>query len=297
MTAQAGTMQSTTEIRRAARGKRVLFRSLLVILKTSTSAVVFSFIVLFERHVHPLLLVFALLAATGLVAGLVSRSLLKGKHGLLQFLVALTAVFCGLIALNHYSGGVIGISYMTIYNGEFDAQAFIQSGIGILVMVLALSAWRKPTRRQQVQELSPTPRSFRSPELQLEEQQSAADRVRLSPARRAINWFTAQTPHPFVTGGGRRTPASPARGVVSLQGSNHRLRPGTRISTRRSTLLLKRKQPVKFMGAEEHRCPYCLEPVTANDPRGVEICQICHTHHHADCWEVTGVCQVPHANG
>jgi hypothetical protein len=26
----------------------------------------------------------------------------------------------------------------------------------------------------------------------------------------------------------------------------------------------------------------------------VKVCPICHTHHHADCWEVTGTCQVPH---
>jgi hypothetical protein len=23
-------------------------------------------------------------------------------------------------------------------------------------------------------------------------------------------------------------------------------------------------------------------------------CQICHTLHHADCWAITGTCQVPH---
>jgi hypothetical protein len=23
---------------------------------------------------------------------------------------------------------------------------------------------------------------------------------------------------------------------------------------------------------------------------------VCHTRHHADCWSVTGVCQVPHQN-
>jgi hypothetical protein len=52
--------------------------------------------------------------------------------------------------------------------------------------------------------------------------------------------------------------------------------------------------PVRLVGATEHRCPYCLEVVVRNDPRGVKICPICHTHHHADCWAVTGTCQVPH---
>jgi hypothetical protein len=25
-------------------------------------------------------------------------------------------------------------------------------------------------------------------------------------------------------------------------------------------------------------------------------CKICHTLHHADCWAVTGACQIPHLN-
>ena len=52
--------------------------------------------------------------------------------------------------------------------------------------------------------------------------------------------------------------------------------------------------PVRLVGEEEHRCPYCLELVKKKDPRGITVCPICHTQHHADCWAMTGVCQVPH---
>jgi len=52
--------------------------------------------------------------------------------------------------------------------------------------------------------------------------------------------------------------------------------------------------PIRMVGEMEHRCPFCLEVIERNDPRGVRICSICHTHHHADCWAVTGTCQVPH---
>jgi hypothetical protein len=51
---------------------------------------------------------------------------------------------------------------------------------------------------------------------------------------------------------------------------------------------------IRFMGSIEHRCPYCLDVVEPDDPRGIEVCEICHTYHHADCWAVTGMCQVPH---
>jgi hypothetical protein len=272
----------------------VLARTLLVIAKTTISAVVFNFIFLFEREIHPLFLVFALLSATGIVAGTMARRLLKANTRILQYLVALMALFAALFVLNFYTVGVIGISHMTIYYGEIDIDGFIHAGTATLTMLLALAAWRKP---KTVVPQSP-PRSFRAPEMQLEaQQQAAAERVRLSPARRAINWLSSRSAHPFVNGGSRRIPAPPPRGVISISGNNHNRRRITKIRARRSTLLLRNKKQVKFIGAEEHRCPYCLETVAYNDPRGVEICPICQTHHHADCWEVTGVCQVPHANG
>ncbi|MBI5302633.1 MAG: hypothetical protein HY868_10890 [Chloroflexi bacterium] len=46
----------------------------------------------------------------------------------------------------------------------------------------------------------------------------------------------------------------------------------------------------------EERCPYCLDVVKRNDPRGIKVCEVCHTPHHADCWAITGKCQVPHLN-
>jgi hypothetical protein len=57
-----------------------------------------------------------------------------------------------------------------------------------------------------------------------------------------------------------------------------------------------RKPKIQFALVEEHRCPYCLDAVSRNDARGVKECEVCHTLHHADCWAITGVCQVPHLN-
>ncbi|MBI4786154.1 MAG: hypothetical protein HY782_03790 [Chloroflexi bacterium] len=52
----------------------------------------------------------------------------------------------------------------------------------------------------------------------------------------------------------------------------------------------------RIMRVVEDRCPYCLDIVKRNDPRGVQVCEVCHTPHHADCWAITGKCQVPHLN-
>ncbi len=51
---------------------------------------------------------------------------------------------------------------------------------------------------------------------------------------------------------------------------------------------------IRLVGSEEHKCPYCLQPIAPRDPRGVVTCPICHTRHHKDCWDITGMCQVPH---
>ena len=53
---------------------------------------------------------------------------------------------------------------------------------------------------------------------------------------------------------------------------------------------------VQFAVVEDHRCPFCLDSVSRADPRGVVECEVCHALHHKDCWDITGVCQVPHLN-
>lgn len=53
---------------------------------------------------------------------------------------------------------------------------------------------------------------------------------------------------------------------------------------------------LRVVSVVEDRCPYCLDIVKRNDPRGVRVCDVCGTPHHADCWSITGKCQVPHLN-
>jgi ribosomal protein L37AE/L43A len=58
--------------------------------------------------------------------------------------------------------------------------------------------------------------------------------------------------------------------------------------------LRRRTHQINLVGKTEHRCPYCLEVIHRRDPRGVVVCPECKTPHHADCWGVTGMCQIPH---
>ena len=67
------------------------------------------------------------------------------------------------------------------------------------------------------------------------------------------------------------------------------------VRTRPHRYTKSRRAKINLMGAEEHRCPYCLEDVHPRDPAGVVICPVCQTYHHKACWDITGTCQVPHS--
>jgi hypothetical protein len=105
--------------------------------------------------------------------------------------------------------------------------------------------------------------------------------ARSRPSRRARSLRAAAT-----TGRGRAVrwvePVSPGQG--------RRTRFGLWIRSRLPT----RVQRVHLSQAVEERCPYCLELVEPDDPRGVHRCEVCGTAHHADCWAEAGACQVLH---
>jgi hypothetical protein len=62
----------------------------------------------------------------------------------------------------------------------------------------------------------------------------------------------------------------------------------------RKRLGRKMQNPIRLVGREEMRCPYCLQIVERNDPHGIVVCPICKSAHHKECWDITGSCQVPH---
>lgn len=106
----------------------------------------------------------------------------------------------------------------------------------------------------------------------------------------------------------RRQPAATANGLLSQRTASQprqaarvrqrwalllpQLRLPTR--TRRRPLPVRKSSGVKVIAKAEDRCPYCLDVIKKDDPRGVVVCEICETPHHADCWEAGGKCQVPH---
>lgn len=97
------------------------------------------------------------------------------------------------------------------------------------------------------------------------------------------------------------TPARRARRAASPSHRATRVRQrrvlpliGLPTRTRRRPLPVRKSSGVRVIAKTEDRCPYCLDVIEKHDPRGVVVCEICGTPHHADCWEAGGKCQVPH---
>lgn len=220
-------------------------------------------------------------ALIGVTAGFGARIFLRGRGALLRVLAATAAVTLGLGVLGYFSAWELGVGPLNFEEKPVDWDSLAHLLVGADISWLALLAWRRPTPRA----VEPAPRP-------------AARRGRTRrPRLPSISLPKLHFPAPRRTklrvgrSGGHaadRRAASAARRPGVVVGRPARANPRRRPS--------RRKPEVQFSLYAEHRCPYCLEIVKRNDPRGVTECDVCHTLHHADCWAVTGTCQVPHVN-
>jgi hypothetical protein len=206
----------------------------------------------------------------GLVAGFIARWSLGGHSRWRRWWVALFAVCCGLIAFGSLGGSSLGLDLINPRRVRPDWIGLAQLAAGFLTASLAVFAWppRKPAK--------PTPSSPPRP--------AAAAR----PARRSIDLKPSVLPA-IRSLGRRRTDTQPLLRLPER---------GLKLNTRSRAVKRRRVRSahagIQINTQEQHRCPYCLETVDPGDPGGVRVCSICHTIHHADCWDVTGSCQVPH---
>ena len=225
-------------------------------------------LVFFARHAVPyLLLKFTLPLAVGLLSGFSARRILKENTRLLRNLTAFSAATLSLLLFRLLSGGFLGFSLSSPETGP-NWEALIQLILAAAGSLLALRAFRKPATLPPVR--MEEKRNTQSPVRQLPFLRSS-DSTRLSRGR----------PHREPTGSVRaRVNQKPDLALP-------------RIKRKKSPV---RSSGIKFVGEVEHICPYCLEPVQEHDPRGVKICPICKTRHHADCWGITGTCQIPHSH-
>jgi ribosomal protein L37AE/L43A len=264
-----------------------------------------------DREPPLLLTTFFADATLGLVAGFGSRIVYRKWNPVAQYLVTVLSVVAGMILLGALTKSVLGIGPFGVQREavdqirrlgfdstlpsqlqslEIDPKTLIDFSkmevsdvahlaVSLLLAVMALQAWRST---RQVIEVEPLGHSQIEVEPRDVGVSFAPERSNGSGSRQPVSWFRSP--------GGGATPTPRIR-------SKNRIKPMSRNeakSPRRSRS--RRKSHIQLAVVEEHRCPYCLDPVSRNDARGVKECEVCHTLHHADCWAITGFCQVPHLN-
>ncbi|RPI91481.1 MAG: hypothetical protein EHM40_15585 [Chloroflexi bacterium] len=306
-----GTMDSSPTMRES----DSLFRKLVLLLLLIGAAVLWIVVWFRQGADFPLLpTTFFADASLGLIAGFGARIFLRNRDGFVRYFVAILILVLGMYMIGALTNWVLGIGPIRfeqkfaeqLREVRFDRDFFNRIGslgigsrvlfdfsrmnwadgahlaVSLVMTVLSLQAWRRPTATLEPVELTPTP--------------APAPRVR---SRRA-----GRTPAPS---NGRARVQRPGSGFARLRANSQpraRSNNGSRATIRKKEPVLRpkkkrlfqRKPKIQFALVEDHRCPYCLDPVSHNDPRGVKECDVCHTLHHADCWAITGVCQVPHLN-
>jgi len=213
--------------------------------------------------VPPLALALAGAGVMGFLFGLTARLTLRGRTETLKLLVVLLALLAWLAVAEATYAVWTGLRPLEYLAGADNWVEMGQLAIGCLGAIVgglarrSISPAEVALAPQRVQETATPVRSARRQRQSAASQPRQAARVR---QRRALS-----LPH------------------LGLP---------TRI--RRRPLPVRKSSEVRVIAKAEDRCPYCLDVIEKNDPRGVVVCEICGAPHHADCWEAGGKCQVPH---
>jgi hypothetical protein len=251
----------------------LLGRVFIAVLQTLLTSVILMMTVFFWPSYEVQLLKYILLIGIGLIAGLSARRFLRKNTIILKHLVALGSTALSLAVLFLLSRGFLGINiYYQI--GNPDWEGLIQYLITALNSALVITAFPSSPAVEVLPTPAP-PREISRPGINLQLPKLSR------PASKRAKKSNVKTAAP------RKLSLAP---TVKPE-----VKKPTRVKKKRTRKRPIKTEEIKFMGTMEHTCPYCLDPVEPNDPRGVKVCPICKTHHHADCWGITGACQIPHS--
>jgi hypothetical protein len=238
----------------------------LLLLLILTSAMGLVVLLLNTRISMPVLAFLLTDGIMGLVAGFSVRRIIPKKALVLRIFASLAFISGGLALLGWFTGWRFGIELYAAKAGWMIGWEIGQILLATGAALLVLFAWQAPANR-----------SAAAP--------NRKTKTKLPHARRKPQKRTGRTSEPGPA------PASPATGLAARPVSQAAAALPEKPKRKRTGAS---RPKLVLSGEEEHRCPYCLELIEPNDPRGVVECEICHTQHHADCWAITGACQVPH---
>ncbi len=290
-----------------------------VLLFLLVAALTLGLVLLFRQNSSFPLLLFNILAdaSLGLLIGLGTRMVLRGRAWLIQALASAAVCIVGLALLGYFTNwesgigpfraGLVRVHWLDWANVALRLPLqFQRSTMDLLDLAhvviavdtgwIALRAWkRSPRIVGQRATPSSTPRVKNRPKPPKGRQVSPPAAVPSTPVQKIRVPTTSSISTSSASIGSSVRRKRVGRPLISRPAAAP-LRPARAKSTKRWNPLRHNKPAVQLAVYEEHRCPYCLEVVNRNDPRGVVECQVCHTLHHKDCWDITGSCQVPHLN-
>ncbi len=245
---------------------------------------------LYQKNLSPFwMMVFATLSL-GLASGAISRLAFYRRSGFIRFFAILLDLPLGLFVLGLLTNWQMGIGPLNPWaKGVIPQDELIQLGVAFLVAAICLDAWWKPPskikdveevqRSRRNQEQTPVVAAAQS--VQPRQQAHTQESLTFLPKKKpGLKFLKANKAH-------SRTNPAVNKSIFTQTAQPTRSKPKR---------LFNRKPNLQLSLYEEHRCPYCLDEVKRNDPRGVKKCEVCNTLHHADCWAITGMCQVPHLN-
>jgi hypothetical protein len=247
------------------------FRKLvLLLLFISANVAVLAYLDVYQTNLDMILMIAFAVTVLGLAIGLGSRIIFYHSSGFVRYSITVLILPPSMLALGFFTAWRIGFGPLDPWlAGKVDWFELVQLAWALLIALFSLRAWWKPAVKADEVEVSES--HYSSPPRERVHPRAAGQRFHLHLPE---SW----TPRPIPEVNRVVIPKSikPAR-AKRRKGSN-------------------RKPEVQFSVYEEHRCPYCLDLVKRNDARGVKECEVCHSLHHADCWNITGMCQVPHLN-
>ena len=240
---------------------RKLVLLLLLMITTAMGLVV---LLLQVRLPSPVLAFLLTDAVLGLIAGFSVRWILPRKAHVLRICSTVAFITGSLALLGWFTGWSFGIYLFGTGHRGVDWREIGQIPLAAGFALLVLFAWQPP--HQIVLPVLHT-----------------KNRKKVHQTRLKLEKRPKRAPNPRPDSAASKQSVQPALQPATVQPA----KPKQKRSIHSRPKLLLSSQ-------EEHRCPYCLELIDPKDRRGVVECDICHTLHHADCWVITGACQVPH---
>ncbi len=243
----------------------------------------------------------------GLFGGAIVRWLLDGRSLALKWLAALSSLAAGLWLSGWLTQGYLGFPWKPLPFSEVQTESLLAWGLAGVMAGFSLHIHRGTGGAVKVKTKSKTLNGARlvsPPKKNAAKRKSGVRPAKPQPAVRLQtrrSHLKASVRKPglglrawlrHVRELGKRRFQFPWRNLVRSRRSILRKDAALHLNGRKHTR--PRASVVQLSAQVEHRCPYCLEEIRSDDPRGVKVCPVCHTRHHLDCWMVTGTCQVPH---